>query len=173
MWPIQECYREWNKDEKKYTYAKLSQMAEKAEPFVAKIDLDDQMFFTPGNMAGKISSYLTKTGQKTVTDKGQIVRIILESLSANHCTIIRQLEELISEKINVVHVVGGGSQNTLFCQLLADAFGCKIISGPVEASSLGNIIVQSITANQIKNVGEGREIIRKSFELCEYHPTKS
>jgi rhamnulokinase len=170
MWLIQECCRQWQEEGAKFSYTDIIKMAEKAKSFTAIIDTDDHDFFTPGNMADKISSYLTKTGQKAIRDKGQIVRVVLEGLAFKYHDVLRQIEEITRKKIDVVHIVGGGSQNELLSQFAADAMGCKVMCGPVEATSIGNIIVQALAAKQVDSLSQARDIVGQSFELKAYLP---
>lgn len=153
-----------------FKHADIVKMAEKAEPFAAIIDTDDHGLFAPGNMENKMNSCLIKSGQKAINDKGQIIRVFLESLAFKYHEVLRQLEEITSKKIDVVHIVGGGSQNELLSQFAADAMGCKVVCGPVEATSIGNIIVQAIAAKQISSLRQSRDIVRQSSELRVYLP---
>jgi rhamnulokinase len=170
MWPVQECRREWEQEGEKLTYSQIAKMAQAAQPFAAAIDLDDKEFFTPGNMSDKISRYLLKTGQKELSGRGQIVRVILESLAGKYCEVFRELEDVVEKEISTVHIIGGGSQNELLCQFTANSLGRKVTGGPVEAASIGNIMVQALTAGQIRSLSKGRDLIRHSFDLKSYSP---
>ncbi|MEN6384543.1 MAG: rhamnulokinase family protein, partial [Phycisphaerales bacterium] len=170
MWLIQECFRQWQEEGMKFKYIDIVKMAEKAKSFAAFIDTDDHDLFSPGEMEDKINICLKKTGQKAIHDKGQIVRVILESLAFKYRDVTRQLENVTKRKINVVHIVGGGCQNELLSQFTADAIGCKVVCGPVEATSIGNVIVQAIAAKQIGSLSHARNIIGQSSNLKEYLP---
>jgi rhamnulokinase len=170
MWLIQECFRQWQAEGVKFKYTDIVEIAEKAKPFAAFIDTDDHGLFSPGNMEDKINVCLKKTGQKVINDKGQIVRVVLESLAFKYRDVVRQLEDITKRKINVVHIVGGGCQNELLSQFAADAIGCKVVCGPVEATSIGNVIVQALAAKQIDSLGHARDIIGQSSGLKEYLP---
>ncbi len=170
MWLIQECCRQWQENGEVFKHTDIIKMAQKAKPFAAIIDTDDHHLFTPGNMENKINDCLIKTGQKAIHDKGQIIRVIMESLAFKYSDVLHQIEAITKEKINVMHIVGGGCQNELLSQFAADAMGCKVICGPVEATSMGNVVVQALTAKQIDSLSQAREIIGRSTDLKEYLP---
>lgn len=170
LWLVQESRRQWQRQGEDLDYAVLTEMAKKASPFAATIDPDYGDFMAPGNMPEKINSYLQETGQKRIDDKGQLVRVILESLARRYRQVIRQLEELKGGPISVLHIVGGGIQNELLNQLTADATGCTVITGPVEATACGNILVQAMAAGQIPSLEAARQILANSVELKTYTP---
>lgn len=170
MWLIQECFRTWQEKGETFKFTDIAEMARKAKPFVAIFDTNDHGLFTPGNMEDKINDCLKKTGQKAIHDKGQIIRVIMESLAFKYADVLRQMENITKKKINVMHIVGGGCQNELLSQFAADAMGCKVICGPVEATSIGNVIIQAMAAKQIDSLSHARDIIGQSSDLKEYLP---
>jgi sugar (pentulose or hexulose) kinase len=170
LWLTQECRRQWQHEGTDLSYAELTAMAEKAEPFARHIDVDYSGFLAPGDMPKRINSYLKKTGQKPINDKGQMTRMILESLALKYRSIMEAVEDVAERKIDVLHIVGGGIQNELLCQFTANALGKKVITGPIEATASGNILMQAIATGQIKTLAEARQIVRNSFELKEYQP---
>ena len=99
-----------------------------------------------------------------------MARCVFESLALEYRRCVERLEKLTCRKIKRIHIVGGGVQNKLLCQMTADACGVPVLTGPVEATALGNIIVQAIALGQIKNVIDGRRIVRENFQLDEYSP---
>jgi rhamnulokinase len=145
-------------------------MARKAKPFVGHIDVDNSMFLAPGDMPKRINEYLLDTGQKPTEDKGQMIRIVLESLALRYRAMMEAVEEVTGRKIDILHIVGGGIQNELLCQFTADALGKKVVTGPIEATASGNILMQAKAAGQIKTLAEARKIVRNSFEVKEYQP---
>lgn len=173
LWLLQECRRQWQRQGLELSYAELTAMAEKAEPFVGYLNPDRDEFISPGNMPEKINGYLEQTGQKRLDDKGQISRLILESLAFKYRFVAEAIEEITSETIEVLHIVGGGSRNELLCQFAADATGKKVMAGPVEATAIGNIMMQAIATGQINSLGQGRELVRKSFGVKEYKPEET
>lgn len=173
LWLTQECRRQWQREGTDLSYAELAALAEKAEPFARHIDVDYSGFLAPGDMPKRINDYLKETGQKPIKDKGQMTRTILESLALKYCSIMEAVEDVAGHKIEVLHIVGGGIQNELLCQFTANALGRKVITGPIEATASGNILMQAIATGQIKTLAEARRIVRNSFELKEYEPQKT
>lgn len=173
LWLVQECKRQWQREGIELSYSELSRMAEKAEAFAAYIDPDYNEFFAPGDMPTRINSYLSKRGQKRIDDKGQMIRVILESLAFKYRLVIERIEEVTGKSIDCLHIVGGGIQNELLCRFAADALGRKVIAGPVEATTSGNILMQARATGQIKSLAEIREVVRNSFELKEYQPKEA
>jgi len=170
LWLMQECRRQWQKEGTDLSYKELSDLAQEAEPFAAHLTVDDSGFLAPGNMPKRINDYLARTGQKTTDDKGQIIRIILESLALRYRAVAEYIEDATGNKIDVLHIVGGGIQNELLCRFTANAIGKKVVTGPIEATASGNILMQAIATGQIKSLSETRDIVRKSFEPKEYEP---
>jgi rhamnulokinase len=170
LWPVQECRRQWQREEIDLSYPELTAMAEKAEPFAAHIDVDHSEFLAPGDMPKRINDYLTGTGQKPIDDKGQLIRTILESLALKYRSVMEAIEDITGNTIEVLHIVGGGIQNELLCQFTANALGKKVITGPIEATASGNILMQARATGQIKTLDHAREIVRRSFKLKEYQP---
>lgn len=170
LWIIQECKREWEKRGEEYTYAELTDMAKEAEPFFSFIDTDYEDFLSPGNMPEKIRSFCRETGQEPPDERAQLVRVVLESLALNYRYIMEILESLLDERIETVHIVGGGVRNKLLSQFSADAMDKKVVTRPAEATSIGNALIQGIQLGQIDSVAEGRKIVGKSIDLETYHP---
>ncbi|MBI9016143.1 MAG: rhamnulokinase [Phycisphaerae bacterium] len=172
LWPLQQCKNYWQQNGEKLSYSELVAMAQNASMANIKLDLSHESFFSPGNMPDKINQYLKQTNQQQLSDKGQIVRAILDALAEQYNTAMLSLENLSKKTIDTIHIVGGGIQNELLCQLTANQTAKKIIAGPIEASASGNIIMQAIACGQIKSLQEGRNIILNSFETKEYLPQK-
>jgi len=170
LWLTQECRRQWQREGTNLSYAQLTAMAEKAKPFARQIDVDYSGFLAPGDMPKRINDYLKETGQKPIDDKGQMIRTILENLALKYRSITEAVEDIVGHKIDVLHIVGGGIQNELLCQFTANALGKKLITGPIEATASGNILMQAIATGQIQSLAEARQIVRNSFELKEYEP---
>jgi sugar (pentulose or hexulose) kinase len=170
LWLVQECKRQWQKEGTDFSYTELTNMAEQSKPFAGHIDVDNSSFLTPGDMPKRINNYLTHTGQKPTKDKGQMIRMILESLALKYRAVMDALKDILRREIDNLHVVGGGIQNELLCQFAANATGKKIVTGPIEATAIGNILMQAKAIGQIKSLTEAREIVRNSFNLKEYQP---
>ncbi len=170
LWIVQECKRQWKSDGDDLSYLQITNMAQEAEPFKAFINSNDNAFFAPGSMPERINMYLADNDQSTIDDEGQIVRVILESLALNYRWVIEKLEEINGSSVDVLHIVGGGIQNELLCQFAANATGKKVVTGPIEATASGNIIMQAIAKGQFGSLAEAREVVANSFELKSYSP---
>ena len=170
LWVVQECRRQWLRDGVELSYDQIAEMAAKAKPFAAFIDVDQNEFFSPGDMPAKVNAYLKATGQGVISDKGQMVRVILESLAVKYRKTMEMIEDTVGKKIDVLHIVGGGIKNELLCQFAADAINRKVITGPVEATALGNIMMQAFATGQIQSMEQGRKLVGQSIELKEYKP---
>ncbi|MHC4130691.1 MAG: rhamnulokinase [Planctomycetota bacterium] len=170
LWVLQECRRDWENKGEKLTYAELTCLAEKARPFEAYIDPDHTGFLSPGDMPNRVNEYLSGIGAKPITEKGQIVRAILESLAMKYRSVAQAVERITQESIDTLHIVGGGIKNELLCQFAANATGKRIITGPIEAATTGNVLMQARATGQIDTADRAREIVRNSFELKEYLP---
>jgi len=173
LWFVQQCRSQWSKDGSDYDYAELTEMAAKAEPFTALIDTEYKDFLSPGNMPEKINQFLKSTKQQTIEDTGQMVRVLLESLAVRYTQALQMLEELLDKEIDCLHLVGGGSKNRLLNQLTADATGKKVIAGPVEATVIGNVIMQAVSKGHIDCITDARKIIANSFRITEYTPRRT
>jgi rhamnulokinase len=173
LWLVQECKRQWGREGVELSYGELAEMAEKAEVFAGHIDVNCPEFFAPGDMVTRINNYLKRTGQKAIDDKGQLVRVILESLAFKYHGVLDGIEEITGKPIEVLHIVGGGIKNELLCQFTADATGSKVLAGPAEATASGNILMQAKATGQIESLVQIREIVRNSFELKSYEPQNS
>ncbi|HEY0827853.1 MAG TPA: rhamnulokinase [Bacilli bacterium] len=170
LWLLQETKREWERHGRKLTWSEMTEMTTQSQPFAMFIDPDDARFMAPGDMPGRIRDYCKETGQQIPQSDGEILRCVTESLSLKYRWALERLEELTERSMEVVHMVGGGIQNELLCQWTAEACCRPVISGPIEASGLGNIIVQLITAGEVSSIAQARELIAASFPMKTYKP---
>ncbi|HPZ99847.1 MAG TPA: FGGY-family carbohydrate kinase, partial [Phycisphaerae bacterium] len=170
LWLVQECRRTWLRAGQEYSYAQLADMAGAAKPFVAVIDPDDPSFLAPGDMPSRIVAYCQKTGQQAPSTPGEFVRVCLESLAMTYRQTLRRIEECTGRKAEVIHIVGGGTQNKHLSQWAADATGCTVVCGPIEATAAGNIAVQAVATGVFKDIWEARDLIRRSFDVAVYQP---
>ncbi len=171
LWLVQECRRQWDREGRTFDYGMLTKLAGEAQPFKALIDPDYSDFGKPGQMPQKIAKFCKQTKQKAPATTGEYVRTCLEALALAYRRTVENLEKLSGRKINVIHIVGGGTQNELLNQMAADACGRKVIAGPIEATAAGNILVQAMATGDVKNLAHGREIIRNSFPVKTYRPS--
>lgn len=173
LWLLQESRRQWQRDGVDLSYSQIVDLAEQAEPFFAIIDPDHESFLAPGDMPARINEYLKKTGQPTTDDKGQIARVILESLAVKYRSVIEAIEDIIGNDIDILHVIGGGIQNKMLCQFAADSTGKKVITGPIEATAIGNVIIQAIAKGKISSLVDARKLVANSIETAIYFPQEN
>lgn len=174
LWIVQECRRQWAAEGTTFDYAELSSMAEAAGPAQFAIEPNDERFFKPGltddGMADRIAAWCRETGQAVPRTPGAMVRGVLESLARTYATAVQHLTEITGARYRHIHVIGGGSQNRLLCQLTADASDCEVHAGPVEATALGNLLLQAVAAGSVSSIETGRALIRASAQLVSYRP---
>jgi len=171
LWPVQECKRIWEHQEgRAIDYNKLIKEAAEARPFAALIDPDHPWFLRPENMPEAIAEFCEETGQKPPREKREYIRCILESLALKYCEVKEQLEEVTGVSIEVIHVVGGGSQNDLLNAFAADALNLPVLAGPVEATSLGNLSVQAVAAKAVESLSAAQALIARSFRPVRHLP---
>ncbi len=172
LWIVQECRRAWQAAGQDLSYDELTRLAAEAKPHVSLIDPTDPRFGAPGDMPQKIAAYCRETGQPVPESVGATVRCALESLAVTYRKAIDTLERLTGQKLSRLHVVGGGSKNRLLMQLAADATGRQVICGPVEATAIGNLLIQALALGRIKDHAELRAIVRASFPVETFNPRK-
>ncbi|MGO9241301.1 MAG: rhamnulokinase [Bryobacteraceae bacterium] len=163
LWLVQECRRAWALEGTEYSYAELTEMAAAAEPFAAVIDPD--AFMEPGGMPAKIAGLCRETGQEAPRTPGSFVRTCLESLALRYRQVLESLESVTGRRIEVIHIVGGGSKNGLLNRFVAEATGRAVVAGPGEATAIGNLLVQAMGAGEIEGLEGLRKVVRNSFEL--------
>ncbi len=168
LWVLQECRRAWELEGRTFTYAELMEQAAVAKPCETILDLDQ--FISPGNHPARIAQHCRETHQEVPEGIGCIARVILNSLAMRYKQVLETLESLTAKRINIIHIVGGGSRNTLLNQLAANVTGRTVIAGPAEATAAGNALVQAMGAGEIDSLEELRAIIRQSFEVEEFRP---
>ena len=170
LWPFQQCRESWLRAGKKYEWSELTSMAAKERPLQCLIDLDHQKFVSPGNMVESILEYCRHTNQTLPTSEGAIARSTLESLALRYRSCLGWLEELLGYSLEIIHIVGGGVQNALLCQMTADACQRRVLAGPVEATALGNIVSQWVSTGRFASISEGRRWIHSMSDIVCYEP---
>jgi rhamnulokinase len=170
LWLVQECRRCWERSGTGYGYDELTRLAEAATPVGSVIDPDDPAFVLPPSMPAAIAAYCQRTGQAAPSGPGATVRCALESLALCYRYTLERLEELTGQRLEVIHIVGGGSQNAFLNQLTADVCDRPVIAGPVEATAIGNVLVQAIGLGVIGSLAEAREVVQRSFEVRTFTP---
>lgn len=171
LWLIQEIRRNFKTSGKDYSFNDMEQLARKSEPFACFIDPDAPEFATAGSMPQKIQDYCKKTNQSIPQSDGALVRCIYESLAMKYKFAINQISENTEKSFDVLHLLGGGTKDAFLCQMTANSLGIPIEAGPVEATALGNILLQLIALGDIKDIDEGREIIKAQENIKYYTPT--
>ncbi|MBB6669259.1 rhamnulokinase [Cohnella nanjingensis] len=173
LWILQECKREWDeRGGRQLGYGELVEQARRAAPFRSLIDPDDARFYGPSGMTEKIRSYCRETGQPEPDGEGEFARCILESLALRYRQALEQAESLTGKRFSGLHMVGGGVQNELLCQFAADAIGRPVWAGPVEASAIGNLLVQFIAQGRCADLEEARRLAAGSFPVLTYAPVE-
>ncbi len=170
LWLVQECKRTWAHEGNDLSYDEITRLASQAKPFLAVIDPDDNKFFHPGNMPERIRKYCADTNQLVPHTKGEVVRVALESIALKYRWVLERLEELTSKKFAPIHIIGGGTKNRLLNQFTADAANRVVVTGPVEATAIGNVLMQAIGLGHLGSLPDVRAVVRASFEVEEYHP---
>ncbi|MBD3183062.1 rhamnulokinase [Candidatus Poribacteria bacterium] len=170
MWLIQECKRIWEEAGENYSYDEITKMAEDAQPFNCIIEPNYEPFLSPCDMPERIREFCKDTGQKIPETKPAVIRCAFESLALKYRWVLEKLEEVLEQELDVVHIIGGGCQNKFLCQLTADATGKQVLAGPVEATAIGNIIIQAITIGYLDSIDSARELIAQSFDVVAYEP---
>ena len=169
MWLLEESLRYWKSQGLNLTAAELVQAATLL-PRKQIINTNDERFTKPGAMPERIAGYCRETGQESPTTPPEFARCIFDSLADAYSQSIRELEETSGIKVREINIVGGGSSNELLNQLTADLTGLPVIAGPVEATVLGNLIIQMMTAGWISSLEEGRSLIAASSSRKEFLP---
>lgn len=172
LWLVQECRRSWERGGQTYGYDELMRLAGEAPAFGSVVDPDDGGFILPESMPKALADFCRRTGQPAPDGVGATVRCALESLALRYRWVLEKLEALTGQSLKVIHIVGGGSQNELLCQLTADCCGREVLAGPVEATAIGNVLVQAVGLGVLGSLVDAREVVRRSFDVKRYEPRK-
>lgn len=168
LWLIQETKRDYKKHGKDYSYNDLEMFARDSEPFYCFIDPDAPSLSAHGELPEKIRNYCKKTGQPVPGSVGQLVRCIYESLALKYRLALEQISESTGKKFDVLHLLGGGTKDGFLCEMTAKSLGIPVIAGPVEATALGNIMLQLIALGEISDINEARKMIAETQETKKY-----
>ena len=173
LWIVQECLRHWSGEAYSYSWTDLIAAAELATPFRSLIDPDAPEFQAPCDMPRAIHNYCLATHQPVPQTIGEIARCAFESLSLNYRSVLDSLGTLTRRGLHTIRVAGGGGRNAMLCQMTADACRCEVVSGPVEASTLGNVMLQAVATGHLASMREGRAAIADSLECSRFSPRPS
>lgn len=173
LWLIQESRREWKRQGKTYSYSELEKLAAEAAPLRSFVNPDAPEFVVPGDMPERIREYCRKTGQPVPESVGEITRCIYESLALRYRYGMERLSEVTGKKFSALHIIGGGTQSQTLCRFTADACELPVVAGPVEATALGNIVIQLTALGVLPNLDAGRDVVKTAEEIKRYEPRSS
>jgi rhamnulokinase len=173
LWLLQESLRQWENAGRAYTWDDLIAAAAAAQPFRSLIHPDAKEFLAPADMLQAIRAYCKSSGQPEPQTPGEFARCCFESLSLSYWSTRDALQSLTGREVRTLRVVGGGCLNAFLCQMTADACGCNVVSGPVEASALGNVMLQAVATGALPDIRAGRASIGESLECVSYVPHPS
>lgn len=173
LWIVQECLRQWASEGSQFTWSELVSAAESARAFQCFIDPDAIEFQAQCDMPRVIRAYCRESGQRIPETMCEVARCAFESLSLKYRSVLESLRTLTGRRLETIRVVGGGGLNTVLCQMTADACGCEVVSGPAEASALGNIMVQAVATGHLSDVRSGRTAIAESVQCSTFEPHRS
>lgn len=171
LWILQQCRATWAAAGEEYSYGELVQLAETAVPLQSIFNPNDPVFLQSGNHPQHIRDFCQRTGQPVPQTVGAVVRCVLESLALAYREVLEQVTAVADQKVSVLHIVGGGTQNQLLNQLTANATGLPVVTGPIEATVIGNALVQLISLGEIADLAQGRQVVAGMDELHTYQPT--
>jgi rhamnulokinase len=170
LWLVQQCRAAWRRQGKEWTWDQLTALAAEAPPLVTLVDPDDPALVAPADMPEAIRGLARAAGEPVPESTAAVVRAALESVAAAIRRRIGELDTLLGRRIGRVHLVGGGVKNRLLCQMIADATGRPVVAGPVEATAIGNLLVQLTARAGVVDLRAMREIVRQSFEPETFEP---
>lgn len=170
LWLLQECQRAWEHQGVVRTWEEIVHLADRAKPLTSLVAPDRPEFVAPQDMPAALRQACAETSEAVPASDGAVVRCALESLAMRYRMVLGWTEQLVGSPIGTVHIVGGGTRNQLLCQMTADACQRTVLAGPVEATAIGNLMVQVLADQEVGSVAEAREVVRASFSLDEYTP---
>lgn len=170
LWLIQESRREWRRQGREYSYAELERLALACAPLRCFIDPDAPLFTPPGDIPARVKEYCAATRQYVPQTVGEVMRCIYESLALKYRFALGQLRAATGKRFEALHILGGGTKDALLCRMAADATGLRVVAGPVEATALGNILIQLTALGALEDLGAGRALVAQTQRLAEYLP---
>jgi rhamnulokinase len=170
LWLVQECRREWAASGGPSDYDEVTRLAVAAGDDVPLFDPDADGFLAPGGMPARIAEACRAAGQEPPSTPGEIVRSAVTSLACKYRLVLERLERVTGRDVDVVHVIGGGARNRLLCELTADVLGRPVLAGPVEATALGNVLVQARAAGELGSLSDLRAVAAASAAPETFEP---
>ena len=167
MWLLQGCRKQWNATD----YTSLVALAKPVPDLTSLVDPDDPSFLHPDDMTAAIDDFCRRTNQPVPSGQAGYVQTIFESLALKYRYVLESLAQLTGETYRTIRVVGGGGRNRVLNQYLADATNCRVLAGPIEATALGNLVMQMVGSQAVPSIAAGREIVARSFPPDVYEPS--
>lgn len=171
LWILQESRRQWKREGLTISFGELESLAAASEETESYFDPDDPILVPPGDLPGRLTAYFTETQQNTPNSPGSWTRCIYENLALKYRHTFADLKRITGKTFPVLHILGGGAQSAMLCQYTANALGIPVTAGPVEATALGNMMIQLVTAGVLKDFSEGRKLICQTENIKTYYPT--
>jgi rhamnulokinase/L-fuculokinase len=172
LWIVQECIRQWKREGLDLDFKTIDMEIDNVEKFKSFIDPDDDLFISPGNMPKRIKDFCIKTGQEIPSNNIEIIQCIIQSLAMRYRETLGKIELLTGIKSDKIYLIGGGVKDINLCKSTASSTGKIVMAGPIEATAIGNIIVQLMGLGEIASLKEARQIISNSFSVNTYTPSK-
>ncbi|MEH7484620.1 rhamnulokinase family protein, partial [Neobacillus drentensis] len=169
LWMIQEVRRNYNNE---FSFAELVDLAREAKDFKAVVNVNDDRFLKPDNMVQEIMNYCVETGQPIPSTPGEVAKCVYDSLAVSYQDAVHEIEEIFEKRFEKINVIGGGCQNEMLNQLIADVTGKDVYAGPVEATAIGNIVAQLMALGEMDDIKAARSIIKDSFEVKKFVPAQ-
>jgi rhamnulokinase len=170
LWLVQELRRGWAEAGAELEFGAICDRAAEAPAFASLFDPNQQRFLAPKDMLAEVRAECGRTGQPSPDGVGAVARAVFESLAMAYRQCIEQIQDLTGRTVACVNIVGGGVQNRLLCQMTADACGVPVVAGPVEATAIGNLLVQAIARGAVSDIAAARQLVRDTAELVTYEP---
>jgi rhamnulokinase len=170
LWLVQECRRTWGQAGRQHDWGQLVGLAQQSPPLLSLVDPDDARFVAPKDMPEAIRQFCRDSGQAVPETEGAVIRCALESLALRYRLVLNWIQELIGSPVETIHIVGGGVQNRLLSQMAADACNRPVAAGPVEATAIGNVMMQAVASGDADSIASARDVIRRSFDVEQFEP---
>ncbi|MDO4574848.1 MAG: rhamnulokinase family protein [Planctomycetia bacterium] len=171
MWILQECRKYWNARGANWSWDALTKITDASPALVRFINPEAAEFFAPENMVEAICAFCRRTGQSVPQTEGEILRCATDSIALRFRQVFEMCEEINGGRIETLHIVGGGTKNRQLCQAAANATGRTVVTGPVEATAIGNILMQAIADGAVADIAQARKIVRDSFPMETFSPS--
>jgi rhamnulokinase len=173
LWLVQQCRAAWQRAGQEWSWDQLTALAAEAPPLVTLIDPNHPSLVAPADMPAAIRALARASGEPEPETTAATVRAALESVAAAVRRSLAELDGLLGRRVRRVHVVGGGVKNSLLCQMIADATGRPVVAGPVEATAIGNLLVQLLAGDGKVDLRAIRRVVRDTFEPARYEPKEA